>query len=367
MMKDMINVALPKGRLGEKVYSLFESAGYACPAVLDPGRRLLFENEDAGVRYFWVKPSDVPIYVERGVADAGVAGKDVLLESRPDVYELCDLMLGRCRMAVAAKEGFCTIFTASGDSRRKINWVLTDYSVCNYSRNHMPLVKQALRSIDLNIADSTQAMIAYNTVFKVRNSVTIHNLMDTASIERKLAEDPDGKAIQDSSSPNLISVVRFHPQKAVDRLLYASQEAAKAGYAHTLYLVGGGEEEGKLRKIVSDLKMDNVVFLGYMANPYGAMRKADLFVLPSLYEGFATVISESLIVGTPVLSTDVSGAREQITKPDEGWVVENSQEGLNNGLIEALSNPDRLKEMKKALAGYTYPNDDVLQQFMDVL
>lgn len=268
---------------------------------------------------------------------------------------------------VAAKEGFCTIFTASGDSRRKINWVLTDYSVCNYSRNHMPLVKQALRSIDLNIADSTQAMIAYNTVFKVRNSVTIHNLMDTASIERKLAEDPDGKAIQDSSSPNLISVVRFHPQKAVDRLLYASHEATKAGYAHTLYLVGGGEEEGKLRKIVSDLKMDNVVFLGYMANPYGAMRKADLFVLPSLYEGFATVISESLIVGTPVLSTDVSGAREQITKPDEGWVVENSQEGLNNGLIEALSNPDRLKEMKKALAGYTYPNDEVLQQFMDVL
>ena len=73
MMNDMINVALPKGRLGEKVYSLFESAGYDCPAVMDPGRRLLFENEEAGVRYFWVKPSDVPIYVERGVADVGVA------------------------------------------------------------------------------------------------------------------------------------------------------------------------------------------------------------------------------------------------------------------------------------------------------
>ena len=106
MMKDMINVALPKGRLGEKVYSLFESAGYDCPSVRDPGRRLLFENEEAGVRYFWVKPSDVPIYVERGVADVGVAGKDVLLELRPDVYELCDLRQGRCRMAVAAKEGF---------------------------------------------------------------------------------------------------------------------------------------------------------------------------------------------------------------------------------------------------------------------
>lgn len=342
-------------------------------------RGMLLEEVPQGVHVLEGTPFFTPVDESLDMIWASRDWKELFKKLRLLFYMKTRLIIPKIRrerkkiltkqydVEVAAKEGFCTIFTASGDSRRKINWVLTDYSVCNYSRNHMPLVKQALRSIDLNIADSTQAMIAYNTVFKVRNSVTIHNLMDTASIERKLAEDPDGKAIQDSSSPNLISVVRFHPQKAVDRLLYASQEAAKAGYAHTLYLVGGGEEEGKLRKIVSDLKMDNVVFLGYMANPYGAMRKADLFVLPSLYEGFATVISESLIVGTPVLSTDVSGAREQITKPDEGWVVENSQEGLNNGLIEALSNPDRLKEMKKALAGYTYPNDEVLQQFMDVL
>jgi len=342
-------------------------------------RGMLLEEVPQGVHVLEGTPFFTPVDESLDMIWASRDWKELFKKLRLLFYMKTRLIIPKIRrerkkiltkqydVEVAAKEGFCTIFTASGDSRRKINWVLTDYSVCNYSRNHMPLVKQALRSIDLNIADSTQAMIAYNTVFKVRNSVTIHNLMDTASIERKLAEDPDGKAIQDSSSPNLISVVRFHPQKAVDRLLYASHEATQAGYAHTLYLVGGGEEEGKLRKIVSDLKMDNVVFLGYMANPYGAMRKADLFVLPSLYEGFATVISESLIVGTPVLSTDVSGAREQITKPDEGWVVENSQEGLNNGLIEAVSNPDRLKEMKKALAGYTYPNDEVLQQFMDVL
>ncbi|MCI6068416.1 MAG: glycosyltransferase [Galactobacillus timonensis] len=342
-------------------------------------RGMLLEEVPQGVHVLEGTPFFTPVDESLDMIWASRDWKELFKKLRLLFYMKTRLIIPKIRrerkkiltkqydVEVAAKEGFCTIFTASGDSRRKINWVLTDYSVCNYSRNHMPLVKQALRSIDLNIADSTQAMIAYNTVFKVRNSVTIHNLMDTASIERKLAEDPDGKAIQDSSSPNLISVVRFHPQKAVDRLLYASHEATKAGYAHTLYLVGGGDEEGKLRKIVSDLKMDNVVFLGYMANPYGAMRKADLFVLPSLYEGFATVISESLIVGTPVLSTDVSGAREQITKPDEGWVVENSQEGLNNGLIEALSNLDRLKEMKKALAGYTYPNDEVLQQFMDVL
>ena len=102
----MINIALPKGRLGEKVYGMFETAGFECPAIKEPGRKLIFENEEVGVRYFWVKPSDVAIYVERGAADIGIAGKDILLEYKPDVYELLDLGIGKCRMAVAAKTGF---------------------------------------------------------------------------------------------------------------------------------------------------------------------------------------------------------------------------------------------------------------------
>ena len=102
----VLNIALPKGRLGEKVYSIFEKAGFPCPSIKEPGRKLIFENEEAGVRYFWVKPSDVAIYVERGAADIGVAGKDILLEYKPEVYELLDLDIGKCRMAVAAKKGF---------------------------------------------------------------------------------------------------------------------------------------------------------------------------------------------------------------------------------------------------------------------
>lgn len=102
----MINVALPKGRLGEKVLAMFENAGYVCPSIHENNRRLIFENEEKGIRYFWVKPSDVSIYVERGAADIGVAGKDILLEYSPDIYELLDLNIGKCRMAVAAKKDF---------------------------------------------------------------------------------------------------------------------------------------------------------------------------------------------------------------------------------------------------------------------
>ena len=102
---DMVNIALPKGRLGEKVYKMLETAGFSCD-MKENDRRLIFENEAAGVRYFWVKPSDVAIYVERGAADIGIAGKDILLEYAPDVYELLDLGIGVCRMAVAAKVDF---------------------------------------------------------------------------------------------------------------------------------------------------------------------------------------------------------------------------------------------------------------------
>lgn len=102
----MLNVALPKGRLGEKVYKIFEEAGYECPSVLNPGRKLIFENSEKQVRYFWVKPSDVVIYVERGAADIGIAGKDIIEEYSPDLYELLDLKMGKCRMAVAAPKGF---------------------------------------------------------------------------------------------------------------------------------------------------------------------------------------------------------------------------------------------------------------------
>ena len=102
----MLNIALPKGRLGDKVYGLFSSIGYDCAAIYEDNRKLVFENPERGVRYLLVKPSDVAIYVEHGAADIGIVGKDILAESGADVYELLDTGLGRCRMCVAAKNGF---------------------------------------------------------------------------------------------------------------------------------------------------------------------------------------------------------------------------------------------------------------------
>ena len=123
----MLNVALPKGRLGEKVYQIFASAGFPCPSILENSRKLIFENPEAGVRYFWAKPSDVAIYVERGAADIGVAGKDILLEYEPQVYELLDLHMGKCRMAVAAPKGFQDDLTYTLRVATKFSSIARDY------------------------------------------------------------------------------------------------------------------------------------------------------------------------------------------------------------------------------------------------
>ena len=100
--KVMLNVALPKGRLGDKVYNLLAGIGYGCPEDYNATRKLVVENPEAGIRYFLVKPSDVAIYVEHGAADVGIVGKDILTEASADVYELLDTGLGKCRMCVAA-------------------------------------------------------------------------------------------------------------------------------------------------------------------------------------------------------------------------------------------------------------------------
>ena len=141
----MINVALPKGRLGEKVYKMFEEAGYGCPDIFE-GRKLVFENRDAGIRYFWVKPSDVPIYVERGAADIGACGKDILLEYSPNVYELRDLGIGKCRMVVASPKDF------TDDSEYPLR-VATKF--VNIAQDHYASVGRDIDIIKLNGSNYT--------------------------------------------------------------------------------------------------------------------------------------------------------------------------------------------------------------------
>lgn len=173
-----LNIALPKGRLGEKVYAIFEKAGFPCPSIRENNRKLIFENEECGVRYFWVKPSDVAIYVERGAADIGVAGKDILLEYAPDVYELLDLDIGKCRMAVAAMADF-------RDDHERTLRVATKFS--NIARNYYSAQGRDIDIIHLNgsieiapilgLSDVIVDIVETGTTLRENNLVVVETIV----------------------------------------------------------------------------------------------------------------------------------------------------------------------------------------------
>ena len=137
----MINIALPKGRLGDSVYDSLARIGYECPEMLEDSRKLVFENVEKGIRYILVKPSDVAVYVEHGAADIGIVGYDVIAENEPDIYELFDLDIGKCKVAVAAPKGF-------KDDGRAILRVATKYP--HIAKSYYSKINREIEIIELH-------------------------------------------------------------------------------------------------------------------------------------------------------------------------------------------------------------------------
>ena len=262
---------------------------------------------------------------------------------------------------IAFKEGFSTIFVASGDTKRKLNWVHVDYKVQNYSKHHMALMKKALSKIDLNVACSKVVESSYKEVFGIDDVITIHNMIDEETIKEKASREIDYP--YGDEKINLITVARFHPQKALDRLIKAY---AKVKDDYTLTIIG----DGPLKKELFDLKDHlgvEVMFLGQIKDPYAYIKRADLFVLSSLYEGYPTVVIESLLSETPVLAMEVAGVKEQITKEYEGMVIPNDEKALLDALIALKDKKELLRSYKRELVSKHYDNTTILKEIEKIL
>lgn len=105
-MDNIVTFALAKGRLAEKSVEILEKCGVSCSNILEPTRKLTLYDRDNKFKFIFVKPSDVPIYVEYGVADIGVCGKDTILEENRNVYEMIDLNFGKCKLCLAGYKDF---------------------------------------------------------------------------------------------------------------------------------------------------------------------------------------------------------------------------------------------------------------------
>ena len=166
---------------------------------------------------------------------------------------------------IAYKEGFCTIFVANGNAKKKINWIHVDYKKNNYSSNHMNLVKEALNKIDVNVTISNEAAASYKEVFGLdKEPLIIHNFIDVKDIEKKSKE-----SIKLSDCFNIVSVGRLHYQKAFLRLLDVCSKLKNENYKYHYYIVGDGEQRDQIIEKIDTLNLKNhVTLVGYDSNPY---------------------------------------------------------------------------------------------------
>lgn len=263
---------------------------------------------------------------------------------------------------IAFKEGICSVFTACGSSKKKINWIHADYKVKNYAENYMSTMKKVLKRFDAHVAVSNVAAESFKEIFELNEVKTIHNLMQTEQI-LELSKVPFERRHDEFT---FVCVGRLHPQKSYDRLLEACAQLNQLGLNYHVDVLGDGPDKEALLKQAADLNVHNVHFLGNQSNPYPYILHSDALLLTSIYEGLPTVVLESMILHTPVLTTRVAGVDEQL-KCGGGLIVDNSVEGIVSGMERFLKDDTCLKTYQKDLESYTYDNQKILETIDDLL
>lgn len=180
--QDVINIALPKGRMGEKIYQMFHDAGLCQENLLDESRKLIFTDEKKQLRFFLVKPSDVASYVEHGAADIGIVGRDILLETKANVLDVLRFAIGQCDIAIAGPKNF------QKDTSRPLK-VATKYS--NIARTYFSSLSQPVELIYLNgsielaplvgLADVIVDIVETGTTLKENGLAVLEKITDSSA------------------------------------------------------------------------------------------------------------------------------------------------------------------------------------------
>lgn len=200
--------------------------------------------------------------------------------------------------------------------------------------------------------------------------VRIHNPLDTEEILSKSTAFNAISSENDATPPTFVSVGTVFPQKGFDRLLKVHKRLLDDGFPHRVKIIGDGYDFDHINRLRKELNLeDTTEMTGFTENPYPHFKAADFYVLSSRYEGFPTVLFEALTLKKNIIATDVSGVREMLENGQLGLIVENSEEGLYQGMKQALSAPETFYQYAQNLHGYTMPFTlkNSVQTIMNVL
>ena len=225
-------------------------------------------------------------------------------------------------------------------------------------------VKKIYHNIPKIICVSQKSKDELFRVFgRTKNVFVVNNPNDTKNIRELSAESISVK----KECFTFAVVARLEEySKAFLRLFNVCSRLNSDGYKYNLWIVGDGKDKDMILSAAKEANLNNVLFLGKKANPYPYISNADMYLCASNFEGFSMVMMEAIILGVPMLSTDVSGADEMLEGGKYGKIVENSENGIYEGIKEILDNPSLYEHYKKmAYIRKDYLNEEKIMDMVE--
>lgn len=282
-------------------------------------------------------------------------------------------------MEVAFTEGFVTKLLAASTNRRakKIAWVHTDLKRNPWTQSrkiyrNLAEEKNAYAAFDRIACVSESVAEAFRSVYNPQSPVSVlYNPVDRDEIRRLAKEScPAGWQSTGDSVIRLVSVGRLAAQKGYDRLLRICGRLRREGYRLELCILGEGGCRKELEQLIRQEELSESVRMpGFLVNPYPIVADADLFVCPSRAEGYSTAVTESLILGVPVLATECAGMRELVGAHCCGIITDNNERAFYLGLKSLLENKAELSRLHEGacLRGNDFSLESSVQAIEDTL
>lgn len=261
---------------------------------------------------------------------------------------------------VSFKNGFTTLFTYYGDSKKKINWIHNDCKYDDPAIKYRTLFKKILPQFDYNVLPSNGMKENFNEIYKCSNTIVINNIVNKSKIDNYTKNVTYIR----KNNIHFVTVGRLAKVKQIDKIIEAFNNIKEILNNTTLTIVGAGHEDTYLKGLVKKYHLENnIIFVGEQTNPYKYIKESDMLILNSSSEGFGLVIVEALLCQTPVLCTNISSAKELIDKK-YGIIMQNN---LEENLKNLINNRLIIDRLRNNLKDYNYDNEKIISQIKEIL
>lgn len=268
---------------------------------------------------------------------------------------------------VAYKDGFSTIFMTYGDTRKKIQWLHSDYDKFNPYRNYSGIIKKCFSNINNFVAVSKNVSKNFNTLYhQDEKTIIIYNIIDRNSL---LLKSNEYKVDFPCDKLNIVTIGRFHPLKGNYRLIKIIKRLVDNcdNKNFNFTMIGDGEEFLMAKEYIKENYLESYInLLGKKYNPYPYLKNADLYVLPSYSESFGITLVESFLLNIPVLTTKVTSV-DYLVNSKHGMIVENTDNDIYNGLITLINNKSKISQYKNNLSDYHYDIESEINKINKLL